>query len=561
MAGKAKQLTHFEELVQAYKALKVNLPPKPGSGATKKDWKEHREACAEAREETKEELEVVMTLAGRRVKDKDITHEEFIELFDLVIAHPVSGLTKHACVVNACKAIKGLEGVEHWTGRLRQGRGGAFIASLANITLLLINDAEWCGKLRYNLLARRVEVRGALPNIVGLETPVGALKDEHLPYVEAKLGQDWEIAPPAEGRLLKGIEAAAMYYRFNPVKEWLEQLEWDGVVRIKDLVDIFGVEKSKERAAWMFRKWMIGAVARGMNSGDQEIQMDYMLVLEGAQGMKKSTALQVLASEDFYGELTESVKKKDAAISLGEKWIVEVTELAAMKKTEDVEDLKAFITRKKDVYRPPYGRTLRTYYRMCVFAGTTNNSEYLNDDTGARRFWPVKCNGKMIDVAWIKRHLELLWGEAAEAFRAGEAHYPTTPEEEAFLADEQEVRRQADPWEEIIQEEVANRKYTTTKEIVEVLFTPGEFGGVDHSRVHSGHARRIAAILRRFAFRQEHVRVSGEKIRLWVAEGVSNEEAIQAKEKDEGDRQKEAEEELEGVKQGSMDTNPPDLTI
>ena len=560
MVVKAKQLSHFEELVQAYKALKVRLPPRPQRGATKDDIEDYVEACSKAEKGTTGDLETVMSLAGRRVKDNDITHEEFIDLFDLVIAKPVPGLTKRICVVTACEAIVFLEGVDHWTGHLRQGKEGAFTASLANIALLLTNDAEWRGKLRYNLLACRVEVAGGLPDIAGLETPICALKDEHLPYVEVKLGQDWGIAPPAEGRLHKGIEAAAMYYRFNPVMEWLETLTWDGVERIKGLVDIFGVEKSKDRAAWMFRKWMIGAVARGMNSGDQEIQMDYMLVLEGAQGLRKSTALQVLAGEAFYGELTESVKKKDAAISLREKWIVEVTELAAMKKTEDVEDLKAFITRKKDVYRPPYGRTLRTYYRMCVFAGTTNNSEYLNDDTGARRFWPVMCDGKMIDVALIKQSLEQLWGEAVAAFRAGEAHYPTTPEEEAFLADEQEVRRQADPWEEIIQEKAANKQYTTTKEIVEVLFKPGDFGTVDHSRVHSGHARRIAAILRRLGFRQEHVRVSGKKIRLWVAEGLTKEEAAQAKEKEEWDRQEEVKKELESEKQASLDTNP-DLSL
>jgi predicted P-loop ATPase len=165
---------------------------------------------------------------------------------------------------------------------------------------------------------------------------------------------------------------------------------------------------------------MVAAVARAMQPG---CKVDSMLVLEGAQGAGKSTAIRILAGDEWFSDSLPNVGTKDASDHVRGKWFIEIAELSAMSKA-DIEASKAFISRREERYRRPYDRSETKYKRRCVFVGTTNQDTYLRDETGNRRFWPVRV-GKVNLVA-LRRDRELLWAEAIYWYRKGKPWHMTT---------------------------------------------------------------------------------------------------------------------------------------
>ena len=190
--------------------------------------------------------------------------------------------------------------------------------------------------------------------------------------------------------------------------------------------------------------WLISAVARIFRPG---VKADHMLVLEGPQGARKSTALKILAGEDWFTDELPDLGSKDAAMHMQGVWIIEIAELDAIGKAE-VSRIKAFLTRTTDRFRPPYGRYTIEVPRQCVFAGTVNPDTYLRDETGNRRFWPVRCG--TIDIDALARDRDQLWAEAVARFRAGAIWWLDTPELIAAATAEQEKRYQADAWDDLI---------------------------------------------------------------------------------------------------------------
>lgn len=233
----------------------------------------------------------------------------------------------------------------------------------------------------------------------------------------------------------------------NPLKNYLRGLQWDGVPRLDGwLVRYLNTPRS-EYAAIVGRKFLLSAVARGLDPG---CKVDHVLVLEGVQGLYKSTAAKALVPDAswFVDELPD-VTNKDSAIQLHGEWIVEIAEMDAMSKAE-ASAVKKFITRAVDVYRPPYGRGTIQVPRSCVFIGTINPEGvgYLDDQTGARRFWPVACD--VCDLDGLLEARDQLWAEAVSAYDSGEHWWLDRAEEKRVLAPEQESRRSADPWEETL---------------------------------------------------------------------------------------------------------------
>jgi predicted P-loop ATPase len=168
-----------------------------------------------------------------------------------------------------------------------------------------------------------------------------------------------------------------------------------------------------------------------------------MLVLEGPQGARKSTALKILAGEEWFTDELPDLGSKDAAMHMQGVWIIEIAELDAIGRAE-VSRIKAFLTRTTDRFRPPYGRYTIEVPRSCVFAGTVNPDTYLRDETGNRRFWPVRCG--TIDIDALARDRDQLWAEAVARFRAGAIWWIDTPELIEAAAAEQEKRYQGDAW-------------------------------------------------------------------------------------------------------------------
>ncbi len=210
------------------------------------------------------------------------------------------------------------------------------------------------------------------------------------------------------------------------------------------------------RAVW--KCFLISAVARVYEPG---CKADHVPIIEGPQGIWKSSAVEALASPWFTDELAD-LGSKDAAMQTHAAWIIEVAELDSMGKPE-VSKIKAFISRTVDRFRPPYGRRVIEAPRQCVFVGTTNSSEYLKDATGARRFWPVKA-GK-IDLAAIKRDRDQLWAEAVTLHKEGVVWWPDA--NTTRLAEvEQAARLVPHPWLENIEKHIEGKDETSVADIL-----------------------------------------------------------------------------------------------
>jgi predicted P-loop ATPase len=301
-----------------------------------------------------------------------------------------------------------------------------------------------------------------------------------------------------QGRMLADtIEAAARRNAFDPLVEYIHGLEWDGLPRLRTwLADFFGAEQTVYTAE-VGRRWMISAVARGLCKSASGIQADHVLVFEGPQGARKSSGLRALAGEFFTDEVPD-LTTKDAAISLSGVWLVELSELESLRRA-DVQKTKAWISRRVDRYRPPYGRATVARPRRCVFAATTNDQAYLKDWSGNRRWWPVACGA--VDVVSLQDCRDQLWAEAAAAYKAGEPWWLDSDELNAAASEAQISRAEIDPWEEPISDYVAGRRYVTTGDILENL-------QIERGRADKLHSRRIAEILRRLGLsRRERHRV------------------------------------------------------
>ncbi len=221
----------------------------------------------------------------------------------------------------------------------------------------------------------------------------------------------------------------------HPVKDYLREHRWDGTPRLDTwLMDYVDAVDPPEYLRAVGRAWMISAIARIFDPG---CQADHVLVLEGPQGLGKSSVGKALAvrPEWFCGTLSD-LGTKDALLELAGKWIIELAELAAIRRAE-LERMKAFITQSSDVYRPPYARRAQTIPRQCVFIGTTNEVEYLRDRTGNRRFWPVRVGRIQLDA--LARDVDQLWAEARKAWMDNEPWHLTG--EALALAEAQQAER------------------------------------------------------------------------------------------------------------------------
>lgn len=204
---------------------------------------------------------------------------------------------------------------------------------------------------------------------------------------------------------------------YHPVLRYLRGLKWDGVERLDTMLKTYcGAEGDDEYLADVGRKMMTACVARVSQPG---VKFDHVLILEGNQGAGKSTFVRVLAGPWFTDALGD-INSKDVVDNMRGKWIIELGELSQMRRSE-VNDLKAFVTRESDNVRKAYGRRSQTYPRQCVFIGTTNDEEYLKDETGGRRFWPVYTTN--YDPETLARDRDQLWAEAFMNYELGEKLY------------------------------------------------------------------------------------------------------------------------------------------
>ena len=330
-----------------------------------------------------------------------------------------------------------------WFNRLRQDMAGTPERNEANVIIALTSDVAFAGVLAFDDFAQAIVVRQPLPwNGTNGPFPRPWEDADEVRTAEWLQLRGVNVAPMVVGRT---IGAVARDHRIHPVRDWLDHLRWDGTPRIETWTSTYlGAEPTAFHHT-VGALWLISAVARIFRPG---VKADHMLILEGPQGARKSTALKVLAGEEWFTDELPELGSKDAAIHMQGVWIVEIAELDAIGRAE-VSRIKAFLTRTTDRFRPPYGRYTVEVPRQCVFAGTVNPDTYLRDETGNRRFWPLRCG--TIDIAALARDRDQLWAEAVHRFREGAIWWIDDAALLACAREEQEHRYHTDAWDDLIE--------------------------------------------------------------------------------------------------------------
>jgi predicted P-loop ATPase len=300
----------------------------------------------------------------------------------------------------------------------------------------------------------------------------------------------------------QAVQIASKVRKYHPVRDKLSELPWDGQARVDTLFPTyFGAHgASNEYLAEVARTLLVGAVARVFSPG---CKLDTMPILEGPQGSFKSTALSILAGPTFFTDEITDIGSKDAGLQLQGKLIVEIAELDAMHRAE-IDRLKAWLSRQIDRFRPPYGRRVKEFPRQCVIVGTTNRSDYLRDETGGRRFLPVRCG--RIDIDALKRDRYQLWAEATRMYRDGAKWWLTTATADA--AEQQGQRYAADPWQPIIEDYLEMLSETSVHQLLKGPL------GLEPARQDQSAQNRAARVLVRLGWRRVQVRRAGKS--SWV---------------------------------------------
>lgn len=368
--------------------------------------------------------------------------------------------------------------------------------SLQNFALLLQYEQRFAGIFAWNDFAKEVYLQRRPPwDVEGTGWPVRKMNDPDVTAAACWL--EYCGMAPKTTDIGKVIMRVAQHNTYNPVMEHLAKLEWDGIPRLSGKVDddtsippwvtvYLGAAPTTENAAFG-RKWMIGAIARACEPG---CKMDTMLVLEGKQGLKKSTALRILSDAVTPGVFTDEISdpnSKDAGLQMQGAWIIELAELDAFRRAE-ITQIKAWLTRQVDRFRRPYGKIVEDFPRACVMAGTVNpiGVGYLKDPSGGRRFWPIECGA--IDLDRLAKDAPQLWAEAMAAYQDGEKWW-LTEDEQAYATVAQAQRYEEDPYNQMIDEYIFGHATVTLLDIMHIALD------IPKERRSATVNRRVAAHL------------------------------------------------------------------
>jgi predicted P-loop ATPase len=389
-----------------------------------------------------------------------------------------------------------------WMANVQRCKNGEPRPNLHNVMLALRTDPQLADILGYDAMR--------LTTILLRPVPGSPTKETFLPRpaTDADVAALQELLQTAGLETIgkevvhQAVDLRATERSFHPVRDYLDNLVWDGKPRFEKWTTTCLGAKDTAYHCSVGRMFLISMVARIYKPG---CQVDYMLVLEGEQGELKSSLCRALVGDEYFSDSLPPIGNDQVRLSqhLRGKWLIEIAEMFAMTKAES-EDLKAFITRRVEQYIGKYGRKEVTEHRQCVFIGSTNKAAYLRDETGGRRFWPIKIG--QINLTALKQDRDQLFAEAVHAYKQGEHWWPDRDFERKHIAPMQEARFEADAWEQPIEDWISPRERVTVMEVAHGALC------IEAGRLNITDQRRIKAALGRLGWKENRTKDG----RWWV---------------------------------------------
>ncbi|ULP74166.1 VapE domain-containing protein [Nodularia sphaerocarpa] len=353
----------------------------------------------------------------------------------------------------------------------------------------MISEA-WGESLRYNSLKKDVEFNGMplqaehLRLMVGLQFPVDISKDDAFTI----------------------IEFLAKKQKYSPICDYLDEVEakYPGIDTsfLDELAAKFFGTNDPLHAKY-FKNFLVASVARARVPG---CWMDCALLLVGKQGIRKSTFWRTLYGDDFFSDDLGDGSDKDERMKMHRFWCLEWSEFENVYRRKDLNQLKAFLARRYETYRTPYDRLPHDHKRGCVFVGTTNESEVLNDPTGNRRFWIIPCSGT-IPVDDVMQMRDRIWAAANALFKAG-YQYRLDDKEELRREEQNEEYQVSHPWSDILDEYVKYKEYVTVQDCFKQL-------NIDPLHQNPANQRQIINLLKKIGLENDRVKIDGRWSRIW----------------------------------------------
>lgn len=378
-----------------------------------------------------------------------------------------------------------------WQGQFMRSPGGDALCNEHNLGVVLRNDPEFRG-LAFDV--RRVEVlfRGE------------PLSEGSFGLLLERMQRRW-FERCKEAPLKRAISTVARERECDDVRDYLATLTWDGVLRLSTLA-ARALGATDRLSATMLRAWMVSAVARAFKPGSKA---DVALVLVGSQGARKSSFFRELVGDRWFCDSPVWLGNKDAYLTIRQGWVCELAEIDGLTSRKEASDLKSFMSTAADTFRPPFGTAAAKFPRAMVFCGTTNETHYLADATGSRRFWTITVPGD-VNIDLVRADRDQLWAEAVVAFRAGEQWWLGKTDD---IERDKQARGHvtADPWQEFIARWLANHPDArpTAAELLR------DAVGVDPQHMNRASETRVGGIMHGLGWQVRQVRRDGARVRVY----------------------------------------------
>lgn len=368
---------------------------------------------------------VKLQIGRERIEEAKDEFKDFSELGDGA-EDSKGGVVKEIIIQNVNRAALGIPKIpeipvdDQWLTQLEIDQTTAYKSTISNVVIVLRNDPNLRGRIAFNSFRSQPCVIGDLPwQRINEDHPLGRfLSDSDTAGLRYYLENVYGIYAPY--RIKDALSTVWTENTYHPIRNYLGGLKWDKVERLnRVLVDFFGAEDNEYTAA-VGRKWFTAAVARVYNPG---CKFDYMLTLVGVEGIYKSTFFNEIADPWFTDNFSfHMIGSPKAAEQISGYWIVEAAELTGMKKAE-VEGIKAFVARRKDIQRGAYKEYVKEAPRQNIFAGSTNEDKFLRGTSGNRRFWVVRTRvtDPVKSILDLRECRDQLWAEAVELYHSGES--------------------------------------------------------------------------------------------------------------------------------------------